>query len=195
MKPIILRSFQAMIMVSLCVAFPSHAQFMDGVQQIVVSAPVSKRKKVSICYGQLSRYPHCDYQQGSLNKMTVPFWGQIIYTQRIVANAESRATFIVHNEDGGCSLQLTDETFMRNTHIVGNGNVLSWDVSQASLGDGSECFADGDSLTIETDITVSIENGSGGINLVQVTLSNSPAETPSSNSYQLQDMVIKTAKQ
>jgi len=150
---------------------------------------------VHICYGNTSRYTRCDYQQAPLSDMTVPFWGQIVYTGRIVANAGSRASFFVTNENKDCTLRLQNETFMRNTRILGNGNVLSWDVSQASLGDGNRCFRSGDPLYIVTVLTMSIENGQGGSRPVQVTLSNVPAERPGANSYQLQPTVVKTARQ
>ena len=175
----------------IALTWPVQAQFKDGVQEIVVSAPVSEKEDVNICYGAVSRLTRCDYQQPPLNEMTVPFWGQVVYTHRIAPNHESRATFYVSNEKADCVLRLKNETFMRNTRIMGNGNVLSWDVSQALLGDGDGCFENDDPLHIFLDLTVSVENDYGSTTQVRVTISNKTKEKPSANSYQLQDTVIK----
>lgn len=190
-----LRIFFAATILGLSLASPSQAEFLDGVQQIIVSAPVSSREKVNICYGEVSRATRCDYQQAVLNEMTVPFWGQIIYTRRIDANNESRAMFYVTNKNRDCILRLKNETFMSNTSIMGNGNILSFDVSQALLGDGTSCFKNGDLLYIVTDITVLVENEVGGTTPVRVKISNVPAENPSSNSFQLQEIVTRTPTQ
>ena len=191
MNKILLQNLRVTVALGFGLTLPCQAQFLDGVQEIIVSAPVSNSKQANICYGDVSRVTRCDYQQPPLSQMTVPFWGQIVYTQRIAPNAESRATFYVTNENRDCTLHLQNETFMRNTRIMGNGNVLSWDVSQALLGDGTNCFENDDLLFIVTDITVSVENGLGSNTKVRVSLSNAPAEKPSANSYQLQTTVIK----
>ena len=195
MKGIILRCFQATLALGLGLTLPSQAQFLDGVDEIIVSAPVSNTRKVDICYGEVSNVTRCNYQQAPLSQMTVPFWGQIIYSHRIAASAESRATFFVTNENHHCTLHLTDETFLRNTHIVGNGNILSFDVSQASLGDGTSCFNNSDKLYINADISVFIHNEFGGITPVRVIISNRPGETPGSNNFQLQKTIVKTLEQ
>jgi hypothetical protein len=195
MKEKKLHRFCAATILGLSLAPPSQAEFLDGVQEIVVSAPVSRSEEVNICYAKVAKITRCDYRQASLSEMTVPFKGQIIYTRRIVANAESRATFYVTNQENDCTLRLKNETFMRNTSIIGNGNTLSFDVSQALLGDGMSCFKNGDVMYIVTDITVSVENDMGGTTLVQVKISNDAAAIPSTNSFQLQQTVIKTNTQ
>lgn len=170
----------------------ASAQFLDGVESITVSAPVAETKDVKICYGQVSRRTKCNYEQPGLSNMTVPFWGQITYTWRIVPNAESRASFEVINFDKKCRLHLKDETFMRHTRILGNGNVLSWDISQASLGDGSQCFSNDDAMAIRTVITLTVESNDGLQELVTVTLTNMAKPEPSSNSYQMQKVIVHT---
>jgi len=172
----------------------AEAAFLDGVQEIVVSAPVAKTQPVAICYGQTGRMTQCDYEQPRLTEMTVPFWGQITYSARIVPNAESRASFFVANVAKGCFLRLDGQTFMRNTHIMGMGNILSWDVSQASLGDGSGCFADGDNLSIRAVISITLETEGGQRTPVTVSITNLPEPPPGPDSYALQTMVVKTAE-
>jgi hypothetical protein len=125
--------------------------------------------------------------------MTVPFWGQITYRWRIVPNAESRATFEIINAKKKCRLRLKDETFMRNTRIMGNGNVLSWDIAEASLGDGAKCFSDGDPLAIRTVITLTVESEDNVRYPVTVTLTNLPKPDPGSNTYRMDSMTVRTA--
>lgn len=194
MNKIISSSLWVTLALGICLARPAQAQFLDGVQEIIVSAPVSQKEDVNICYGTVSRRTQCDYQQAPLDQMTVPFWGQIVYTHRIAANQESRATFFITNENENCILRLQNETFMRNTRIMGNGNILSWDVSQALLGDADGCFENDDQLFIVLDLTVSVENDYGSTTKVRVTISNKPTEKPSANSYQIQNTVVKLSQ-